>query len=188
MKNKTIISLTLGIVVSCFSSHAQLVKVEISPEQYQQNMIKAHVEAPDFQLMDLEGNTVSLTEFRGKWIVLDFWGSWCGWCIRGIPEMKNVYSELHDKGLEIIGIDCGDTPEVWREAVAKYDMPWVNVYNPDARESNVTKSYFVMGYPTKVIIDPEGRIFDIITGEDPEFYTLLRQAVLEGNFREEDAR
>ena len=50
--------------------------------------------APDFTLKDLQGNDLSLSSLRGKYVVLDFWGSWCGWCIKGIPDMKEVLCQV----------------------------------------------------------------------------------------------
>lgn len=132
------------------------------------------VAAPDFSLKDLDGKDVSLNDFRGKWVVLDFWGSWCIWCVRGIPEMKEVYKELSPK-VEFIGIDCGDTPEVWKNAVKQYELPWVNVYNPE--DGPILTHYEIQGFPTKVIINPEGFIYDYVIGEDPAFYESLRKAV-----------
>lgn len=147
---------------------------ELSPQEAAQiQMVRDEVTAPNFTLENLDGKSVSLSDFRGKWVVLDFWGGWCPWCIKGIPEMKEMYAKYHDRGLEIIGIDCNEPQENWRAAVAKYDLPWVNVYNPAPRGEGVVAAYNVPGYPTKVIIDPEGRVFDIVVGEDPAFYTLL---------------
>lgn len=139
-------------------------------EQRQHNLASGTADAPDFTLKNLDGKDVSLKDFRGKYVVLDFWGSWCGWCIKGMPAMKEAYSKYKGK-LEIIGVDCGDTPEQWRDAVTKHQLPWINVYNP--RESNLTEQYAVQGFPTKVIVSPEGKIVDIVTGEDPAFYTKL---------------
>ena len=62
------------------------------------------VEAPDFTLNDINGKPLSLSSLRGKHVVLDFWGSWCGWCIKGMPQMKEYYAKYKDK-LEILGID-----------------------------------------------------------------------------------
>lgn len=140
-------------------------------EKRQKAMTSGSMDAPDFTLAGLDGKSVSLKDFRGKWIVLDFWGSWCGWCIKGMPAMKEAYGKYKGK-LEIIGIDCGDTPEQWREAVAKHKLPWVNVYNP-GDGNGPDSAYGVQGFPTKVIVTPEGKIADIVTGEDPAFYTTL---------------
>ena len=131
-------------------------------------------EAPAFTLKNIDGQDVSLSDFQGKWVVLDFWGSWCIWCIRGIPEMKEVYAELSPK-VEFIGVDCGDTVEAWKKAVSTYELPWVNVYAPEG--SPVIPAYQIQGFPTKIIINPEGKIYDYVIGEDPAFYESLRNAV-----------
>ncbi len=126
--------------------------------------------AKDFTLYDLDGNPLSLSSLRGKYVVLDFWGSWCGWCIKGIPDMKKYYEKYAGK-FEILGVDCNDSDKAWRDAVKKYELPWKHVYNP--RESSVLSDYNVQGFPTKIIIDPQGNLNKIIVGEDPAFYTYL---------------
>ena len=126
--------------------------------------------APDFTLEDIYGMPLTLSSFRGTYVVLDFWGSWCPWCIKGIPEMKEYYKKYSGK-FEIIGIDCNDPVEKWKAAVANYDMPWKHVYNP--KGSRLAQQYGVQGYPTKIIIDPQGRVDKVVVGEDPAFYTYL---------------
>lgn len=129
-------------------------------------------EAPDFTLKDLQGNDLSLSSLRGKYVVLDFWGSWCGWCIKGIPDMKKYYAKYKDR-MEILGIDCRDTEEKWKEAVKKHELPWLHVRN--AEEPDVTVLYGIEGYPTKIVIDPQGKIAKVVVGEDPAFYEYLDQ-------------
>lgn len=126
--------------------------------------------APAFTLNDLNGKPLSLASLKGKYVVLDFWGSWCIWCIRGIPKMKEYYAKYSDK-MEILSIDCNDTEEAWKAAVKKYDMPWKHVYNP--KGGTITDDYAIQGFPTKIIVDPEGKIVKTIVGEDPAFYELL---------------
>jgi thiol-disulfide isomerase/thioredoxin len=130
----------------------------------------AGVEAPDFTLNDINGKPLKLSSLRGKYVILDFWGSWCGWCIKGFPEMKNYYNKYKGK-FEILGIDCNDTEQKWKDAVKKHELPWLHVYNP--RDSKVLADYGVQGFPTKIIVGPDGKIVKTIVGEDPEFYTLL---------------
>lgn len=132
------------------------------------------VKAPDFKLKDLEGKEVSLKDFRGKWVILDFWGSWCPWCIKGFPELKEAYKKYGDE-LVIIGIDCRESEEAWKAGVEKYELPWVNVYNPEG--SKLTEEYAVPGYPTKAIINPEGIIKNITVGHNPEFYDALTKLI-----------
>ena len=128
------------------------------------------IEAPDFTLNDLNGKPLSLSSLRGKHVILDFWGSWCGWCIKGIPQMKEYYTKYAGK-FEILGIDCNDSDQKWRDAVKKYELPWLHVYNP--KDSKVLSNYGIQGFPTKIIIGPDGKIVKTIVGEDPAFYTLL---------------
>ena len=130
-------------------------------------------EAPDFTLEDINGNPLSLSSLRGKWVVIDFWGSWCKWCIQGVPLMKEYYAKYQDK-LEILGVDCRDTVEKWKEAVAEHGLSWQHVYcDINAKENNPFKLYSVRGFPTKIVIDPEGKVTKIVKGEDPVFYEYL---------------
>ena len=103
-------------------------------------------------------------------MVLDFWGSWCGWCIKGFPEMKEAYAQYKGK-VEFLGISCRDTEKRWKAAVAKHQLPWLNVLNEG--DVDVSALYAVEGYPTKIVINPEGKIQKIVVGESPEFYTYL---------------
>ena len=128
--------------------------------------------APDFTLKDLQGKPLALISLRGKYVVLDFWGSWCGWCVKGIPDMKRYYEKYRDK-MEILGIDCRDKEEVWKAAVEKHALPWLHVRNEG--DPDVSLLYAVSGYPTKIVVDPEGKIAKIVVGESPEFYEYLDQ-------------
>lgn len=129
-------------------------------------------QAPDFTLNDLRGKPLALSSLRGKYVVLDFWGSWCGWCIKGIPDMKRYYAKYKDR-MEILGIDCRDKEEVWKAAVEKHALPWLHVRNEG--NPDVSLLYAVEGYPTKIVVDPEGKIAKIVVGENPEFYQYLDQ-------------
>lgn len=129
------------------------------------------IEAPDFTLNDLNGKPLTLSSLRGKYVILDFWGSWCGWCIKGIPQMKEYYQKYAGK-FEILGIDCNDPEAKWKAAVEKYELPWLHVYNPRG-DSKVLEQYEIQGFPTKIIVGPDGKIVKTIIGEDPAFYTFL---------------
>jgi len=126
--------------------------------------------APDFTLNDPTGKPLSLSSLRGKYVVLDFWGTWCGWCIRGIPKMKEYYSKYKNQ-FEILSIDCNESKEKWLAGLKKYEMPWLHVYNPD--NTSVREDYAIRGYPTKIIVGPDGKIVKTVVGEDPSFYQFL---------------
>ena len=102
-------------------------------------------------------------------------GSWCGWCIKGMPEMKKYYEKYGSK-LEILGVDCGDTEEAWKEAVNTHQLTWKHVRNGEG-VNDITGIYEVQGFPTKVLVDPEGKIVKYIVGEDPAFYTTLDEVL-----------
>ena len=128
--------------------------------------------APDFELPNLQGSTTKLSSLRGKYVVLDFWGSWCIWCIRGIPSMKEAYTKYKDK-MEILGVDCRDTEDKWKAAVDEHQLPWLQVRCPDEKLQTIADQYGIEGFPTKVVIDPQGKIINTVVGEDPAFYTYL---------------
>ena len=132
--------------------------------------------ATDFTLMDINGKPLALSSLRGKWVVLDFWGSWCIWCIKGMPKMKEYYAKYQDK-LEILGVDCNDTVEKWKAAVAKHEIPWLHVYWDKEKGDNPLELYHVDSFPTKIILDPEGRIAKVVVGESPAFYDYLDQVL-----------
>lgn len=132
--------------------------------------IKAGMPAPDFKLKNLNNEEMTLSSFKGKYALLDFWGTWCGWCIKGMPDMKKYYAKYKDK-LEIVGIDCRDTEKKWREGVEEHQLPWTNLYND--KNNDVTVKYAISGYPTKILIDPEGKIVDVFVGESEDLYKKL---------------
>ena len=139
-------------------------------EKEAQKKQAAGIEAPMFTLNDINGTPLALTSLRGKYVILDFWGSWCVWCIRGFPKMKEYYAKYPGM-FEILGIDCNDTEEKWKAAVKQHELPWLHVYCP--KESTILADYGITGFPTKIVIGPDGKIVRTIVGEDPAFYTLL---------------
>lgn len=141
--------------------------------------VKPGLPAPLFALKDIKGKTLKLESLRGKWIILDFWGSWCFWCINGVPQMRNYYEKYKGK-FEFLSIDCNDTEKAWRDAVAKNNMPWMHVTDPTRSnatgtelENSIVYRYAIKGFPTKVIIRPDGIIDNIFVGEKEDFYHYL---------------
>ena len=130
----------------------------------------AGVEAPDFTLNDINGQPLSLSSLRGKYVLLDFWGSWCTWCKEGFPQMREQYLKYKDQFV-ILGIDCRDTQETWRQTVRDFQLPWLHVYCPN--DTDLFEKYGILGFPTKILVGPDGRIIKSFTGEDPHYYSLI---------------
>ncbi|MDE6227917.1 MAG: redoxin domain-containing protein [Muribaculaceae bacterium] len=151
-----------------------MLKEQKAEEQRKEEVASGKIVAPAFTLPDLEGKKVSLSDFRGKWVVLDFWGSWCGWCVKGFPALKEAYEKYGDK-IVVIGIDCNESEADWRAGVKKHQIPWLNLYNGNDRA--LYEAYGIEGFPTKAIINPEGHLVDLTTGEDPTFYDRLAKFV-----------
>lgn len=119
----------------------------------------------DFTLNGIDGEAVTLSSLKGKHVLLYFWGSWCGWCIKGFPKLNQLYDDSKDK-LEFVGIGCNDTEEAFKKTIENYGVKWKNYIAKD----NITVKYGVTGYPTKILVDPDGKIVLRYDGEDPKFY------------------
>lgn len=128
--------------------------------------------APDFTLPDVQGKPFKLSSLygKGKYTVLDFWGMWCGWCVKGIPQMKAYYAKYKDR-VEFVGVDCNEPEQTWRKGLEKHQMPWIGVWAGDDR--SVQNDYGIQAYPTKIVIDPAGVIVKRFEGESKEFYQYL---------------
>ncbi len=149
---------------------------QVEMERLTAQLESGTVQAPAFSLPDMDGKSVSLSDFKGTWVILDFWGSWCRWCVKGFPELKEEYAKYSDK-LEVVGIDCNEPQDRWKAAVAKYELPWVNVYYDTQKDKSLLEAYAVQGFPTKVIISPEGFIKKIVVGADPSFPSTLANLI-----------
>ena len=167
-----LLAVTISMMAACMNKPKTAQTTESQTAQPTAAADDGDEMAPDFELPDLQGNPLKLSSLRGKYVVLDFWGSWCVWCIRGIPAMKEAYTKHKDK-MEILGIDCRDTEKKWRDAVAKHELPWLHVRCSDEYLPTLGQLYQIEGFPTKVVINPEGKIAKVVVGEDPEFYTYL---------------
>ncbi|MBR5069882.1 MAG: AhpC/TSA family protein [Bacteroidales bacterium] len=151
-------------------SRLDRIAAEEAREAAQQRCVEG-AEAPDFTVLDPNGKPITLSSLRGKALVLDFWGSWCVWCIKGIPDMKTAYKK-YSKKVEFLSIACNDTDEKWRAALEEQQMPWLQAFN-GTDKNDVSVLYGIQGYPTKILIDADGKIVKTIIGEDPAFYELL---------------
>ncbi|HZS48243.1 MAG TPA: TlpA disulfide reductase family protein [Blastocatellia bacterium] len=113
-------------------------------------------EAPDFSFTDLDGKPHKLSDYRGKLVLIDFWGSWCFPCVVEAPKMVETYNKLHDKGFEIIGIDRSDKEETVRKFIADKNMTWVQTREEDDGPLNAL--FRVDSWPSHFLIDRDGKV------------------------------
>lgn len=144
---------------------------EIKAEKSATLELKEGKSVPDFTLKDINGSDFSLRSIlgQGKYIVVDFWGSWCAWCIKGFPRMAEYYDKYKDR-LEIVGVACYDKEDKWKAAVSRNNVPWLHVFSSDG---TTEVRFGVTAYPYKVIVSPKGKVIRCFRGETDDFYKML---------------
>jgi len=116
--------------------------------------------AADFTAADTTGNPISLADYKGKYVLLDFWASWCPPCRESNPHLVELYKLYQKKGLNIIGIAWDDdTKEAWKKAMKKDSLTaWPNVLCGVGSDNDIGEKYAIHFVPTKILIDPDGKI------------------------------
>ncbi len=132
--------------------------------------------APDFTLKTLDGQEVTLSQLKGKVVLLDFWATWCGPCRESVPHLIQLYKNYREQGFELIGMDVdkGDVETV-RRFVKSMDIPYPVVVTPE----DVVRSYRVSGIPATFLIDKEGKIREKIAGFSSAIAQELTRKVAE---------
>ena len=114
--------------------------------------------APDFSFVSAEGKKYTLADFRGKYLLLDFWASWCVPCRAENPHLKKAYANLKHKGLEIVSITLDDNKKKWEEAIIKDGLPWIHAGEVAGFAHPVARLYGVQPIPDNFLIAPDGKI------------------------------
>jgi peroxiredoxin len=114
--------------------------------------------APIFSQKDIDGKIVSLQDLRGKYVLLDFWASWCGPCRKENPAVLKAYNRFHDKGLTVLAVSLDDNEAKWKKAIQDDQMPWIHVSDLKGTGNAVALQYGIYGIPANYLIDPKGKI------------------------------
>ena len=115
--------------------------------------------APDFTLDDLDGQPVSLSQFKGQVVLLDFWASWCGPCINDLPYLREVKEKTSGWAVVFLNISLDADEAAWREAIDEHEIKGVHV-RADGWGAEVAKTYQVMGIPSYYLVDSQGLIVE----------------------------
>ena len=136
-------------------------------------------QADDFEFITIDGSNKTLSDYRGKIVLLDFWGTWCGPCVGEIPNMKKAYEKYNQKGFEIISISSDiimktKTEEEFKSFVKEKEMNWTHIL--DGNDRKIHNLYKISHWPTLFLVDRNG---NIIKNED-----VLRGSALEKTLEE----
>lgn len=133
-------------------------KKEILEGMAQEAKIANGRKAPDFAFPDVNGKKWSPKDFKGKYLIVDFWASWCGPCRQEIPHLKELYKKYKEKGLEILAVSVDAKTADWKKAMDDEKMSWPQVHAQESKP--VMASYLFSGIPYLVVIDKEGNIIE----------------------------
>lgn len=111
--------------------------------------------APTFAGKGLDGTPVQLSDYKGKYLYIDFWASWCLACRAENPTLVKLYQAHHSNQFEMIGIGIKDKEAAWKAAIAKDQLPWAQINDQD---NSIASAYFIMSLPQNVLLDTEGKI------------------------------
>ena len=116
----------------------------------------------DIEMADADGTMHKVSELvgEGKWVLVDFWASWCGPCRAEMPNVLEAYKKYHDKGFEVIGVSFDNKKEAWLKAVDQLQLPWLQLSDLKGWQCAAAPIYKIDAIPDNILIDPQGKITD----------------------------
>jgi len=154
----TVLLLFLGIV-SCKQAE-RAPEPAASKESSLGNMegLEIGLVAPNFTQNDQNGKPVSLSDFRGKVVMIDFWATWCGPCVRSIPDVKELRKKYAGTNLVILGVSLDKDLGRWKTFIKSEQMDWIHVADGNFWDNAAAKKYGIESIPSVWIIGPQGQI------------------------------
>lgn len=140
--------------------------------------LKPGMASPAFRYRDVNGKVVTLKDFRGKYVYIDIWATWCGPCCAEIPRLKELEKKMRGKKIVFISISCDDERRVWMDYVKKNQMGGVQLH-PE-RDRSFLEAYAVDAIPRFILLDKKGRIVDANCTRPSDPQTLKKLSALKG--------
>lgn len=114
----------------------------------------------DFSMQDMQGKTHKMSEYvgQGKWVLVDFWASWCGPCRKEMPTVKACYEKYQDKGFQVVGVSLDSDSKAWAQGVADLGITWPQMSDLKGWESLVVDLYGIRSIPATLLFDPDGKV------------------------------
>jgi len=160
-QDNVIVEAALARLESCSAVSRQLVadyRAAVKAKREAAERMKTGNPVPDFTFQTVEGKSTSLSKYKGKTLVLDFWASWCGPCRKEIPNMKKLYGEYKQKGVEFLSVSIDAKKEAWTKALSEENMAWPQGWTTDAGKA-VMEAYQFGGIPFILVIDKDGNLY-----------------------------
>ncbi len=152
---------------------ARQLKQNITEYIVRSKMLENGKPAPLFAYADASGKIVDFAMYRGKYVLIDFWASWCGPCRQAIPKVKQLFTLYGNKGFDVLSVSIDENKSAWIKAMEDEKMPWAQVLSPDINRT--MRDFMFSGIPTLYLVDPKGNIVDKYTGYSEDLETRLRQ-------------
>ncbi|MDZ7806218.1 MAG: TlpA family protein disulfide reductase [Gracilimonas sp.] len=122
--------------------------------------LRPGTEAPDFTAVTLDGNELRLSDLRGKYVMIDFWGTWCGPCLEALPTIKEAYEKYGGENFEIVGIANEPSLERFENFVDREDLKWPQIAEIYEENNEIQELYSVNSYPSYYLLNPDGEIVE----------------------------
>ncbi|MEG0518899.1 MAG: TlpA disulfide reductase family protein, partial [Bacteroidales bacterium] len=133
--------------------------------------------APAFEKMDKEGKVVKLSDYKGSYLLIDFWGTWCGPCRNSHPHLVELYRKYSPLGLRFLNVaqeGSVQSRQRWVDAIAQDKLEWTQILNDQGIDKcNMVSLFAVTAFPTKILISPNGKVVSRIVGEDADIDSIL---------------